>query len=731
MADNNLSFKVTAKADGEEVVDLAKNIKKLKEEAAEPIKVKLGVDDAQKELDELTKESVELQRQLKQLKQYGGVQVHGDEIEKLTKEIEKIDKRRLELYAIIDDAEIKSAQREVDDLKGEKAEVDVNVNDSEIGNAKKEIDDLKGEKVQVDVDVDDSQIKNAKKEIDDLGDSLQSSLGSTESAVTGVISGMAGKSIWDTIYGTSKRAETNKILLKNMADSSVAYDDLYKTIDSTTDQSLISMQSLIPALNGIQSATASTGSTINNITPGVAQFGQYVLALTGSEAKAESAMFDLSKGIKGLYASLDQYGITEDALMRTGLWSGKEDDVEGYIAAVNEVTGSTDELMGSTQGLEALMGKAFSRGGKRIGEDLLPQVKNLLTGFMQLDTATDGWLSTGLLLAGGALTGITSFLSMAGQAINGAKMLREAYAVLIPAQYAEGTAGWFSIGWIVLAIALGIALGLALVYLYNNSEEFRNAVNWLGQSIQWLVSTAFQELLNLLNFVQNLGQQVLASVGVTGNDITNTIVGVIAFIATLPARLAVIFINTIANLLGFKGQFVQTMIALATNSVTGFMSYISSLPGRFRSELFKMLGYARDFLVQLPATLKNAAINVVKSWIFGTGEHSPGDMYDAFTGELEAMTTIVPKYGNPLSSNIGKMGSEMVDAFGEPELGYSFNGQYDFINGSLTGSNGNDNRNITLNIEVGSVDNEDRINQIVDAVKRELIWNNTTAGRII
>ena len=212
MADKQFKVKVVTEADFQNVKDLKKELEDMKESH---IKVDADIGKAQSELDELTEKSAELKKELAHLQQYGGVHVHGEEIEKLTKEIEDIDNRRLELYAEIDDAKLKAAKKEVDDLDGEKAEIDVDADDSQIKTVHKEVDDLNGEKVQVDVDVDDSQVKSVKKEIQDLGDDLSNSLGNTSSAVTGVIAGMAGKSIWDTIYGTSKKAETNKILLKN------------------------------------------------------------------------------------------------------------------------------------------------------------------------------------------------------------------------------------------------------------------------------------------------------------------------------------------------------------------------------------------------------------------------------------------------------------------------------------------------------------------------------------
>ena len=505
-----------------------------------------------------------------------------------------------------------------------------------------------------------------------MGDDLSNSLGSTSNAVTGAIAGMAGKSIWDTIYGTSAKAETNKILLKNMSDQSVAYDTLYNTIDSTTDQSLISMQQLIPALNGIKAATGSNAQTINEVTPKVAEFGQYVYALTGSSAKAESAMFDLSKGIKGAYASLDQYCITEDALMRTGLWTGKEDDVIGYMNAVEAVTGSTEELMGTTQGLEALMGKAFSRGGKRIGEDLLPVVKQLITGFMQLDTQTDGWLSTMMLVGGGALTAFTTFLSTAGQVINGFKMMKEAYDFLRTAEILEGIAGWFSISWMLVAIAIGIALGLAIWYLYENVDWFREGVDNLIMGLSNLVNFISSSVIGIFNWLSSLFTDFTSQLGLNTNDWTQAVLGFILFLPQLPIRVGQLLVDTIAKALGFGDDFTNTMITGAMNSVNGFVDYIKSLPGKLQEELDEMLQKAKDFALQIADILSFGGASMVYGWITGSGEHSPGYMYDALLGELTAMVGLPGQILGELINSLFTIGYQMADTLTQTLLGISF-----------------------------------------------------------
>ena len=119
------------------------------------------------------------------------------------------------------------------------------------------------------------------------------------------------------------------------------------------------------------------------------------------------------------------------------------------------------------------------------------------------------------------LSPLMSFVGLIGQigqtalAINSIITLAQTFGILggaesalIPVQYAEGTAGWFSIGWIVIAIALGIALGLALVYLYNHSERFRNAVNWLGQKLMWLANTIMGAVQGAINWFRNAIQAI-------------------------------------------------------------------------------------------------------------------------------------------------------------------------------------------------------------------------------
>jgi len=267
-----------------------------------------------------------------------------------------------------------------------------------------------------------------------IDNNVQSMASSAQAALASMTAGMAnlstvsdgligslnsGKSASDIIFGNASKAETNKVLINNMTSTKEAAADLYDTVDKVTDSSLTSMQDLIPALNAFKAATGASDAEVKDITDDMANFGAAVLAQTGSTALAETAMMSLSKGIKGAFAALDQYGVSEDALKRTGKWSGDEKDVRGFMEAVTEVMGSTKELMETNQGLDALIQKAFSRGGKKIGNEFLPVIKDVKRGFLDLDNALGGNLTASILLVGEGIDVMNSALFNVSTAVRG------------------------------------------------------------------------------------------------------------------------------------------------------------------------------------------------------------------------------------------------------------------------------------------------------------------------
>lgn len=258
------------------------------------------------------------------------------------------------------------------------------------------------------------------------GNDINSGLLQVSSGLDSMVSKVnGGKTAMDNIFGTSSKAETNSVLLKMMSSTSEAASKLNQHVDDVTNSSLVSMQSLIPAMNAFKTATGATDQQIYDATEAMAGFGAKVLAQTGSTELAENAMMDLSKGIKGACASLDQYGITVDALKSTGLWDGDENDIEGYMAAVQQLTGDTKELMETNEGLDKQLEKQFSSAGKKLGNEFLPGIKDAKRALIDLNKATGGSLFAGILGA----TAVVDTASTWGQTItnmaNGVKNLQE------------------------------------------------------------------------------------------------------------------------------------------------------------------------------------------------------------------------------------------------------------------------------------------------------------------
>lgn len=277
----------------------------------------------------------------------------------------------------------------------------------------------------------DKDAKNMASSISSAFASVNSGMMNIGAVTDNIMQGLTGKSALDNILGTSSKAETNKVLLNNMTETKKGAEELYSTVDKVTDSSLTSMQELIPAMKAFKSATGASDKEMVGITEDMANFGAAVLAQTGSTDLAQQSMMDLSKGIKGAYASLDQYGITEDALRRTGYWNGDEKDVEGFMKAVTEVTGSTKELMETNQGLDALIGKAFSRAGKKIGNEFLPIIKDVKRGFLDLDESLGGGLSASILMVSAGVETINSAFWNISTTVNGIKDLGNAFKFVI------------------------------------------------------------------------------------------------------------------------------------------------------------------------------------------------------------------------------------------------------------------------------------------------------------
>ena len=217
------------------------------------------------------------------------------------------------------------------------------------------------------------------------------------------------------------------------------------------------------------------------------------------------------------------------------------------------------------------------------------------------------------------------------------------------------------------------------------------------------------------------------NIAMSANPIGLVIIAIVALIAIL----GYLYFNNeqVRNAVNALGQALiwvaSVIVDTATNAVSNFTSTIASLPGRLSTELNNMLSAVSEWATTLPQKFWDAGVDAVKNFLAALGIASPGTMQRMLVWEISEMGRRTPLEGRKLLSNISSLGSDIVDEFGNPTLGVGF----ETMNNSLANPNNGYGQVINLNVEVGTVDNTDRVQEIVDTIRRELAWNNTTAGR--
>jgi hypothetical protein len=135
-----------------------------------------------------------------------------------------------------------------------------------------------------------------------------------------------------------------------------------------------------------------------------------------------------------------------------------------------------------------------------------------------------------------------------------------------------------------------------------------------------------------------------------------------------------------------------------------------------------MISDALNFAGRIGQILWDAGINAITNFLNALDRHSPGIMQREFIAELTETGQRIPSEGKLMVRNMGRLGSDVVDSF-NPEL----NG-VGFANGSIAGSAGSG-QVINFNFSDIVVDDDKRMQRIVDYITRELNFDNATAGR--
>ena len=690
MPDKKVEIKVATDVEMEEVRALEDTIRKLKQE-----KLELDIEARTEELEETEKR-----------------------IESLKTFLDSVNGDNVNIPLNVTDDDIKKAEAELEQLESDKIDLEIAIETGKLESAKSEIEEL--DDTTIDVDLDNL---NALSAIDQIGqgfDRLKTGVFELKDAFSSVLSSAGSQEMNKTFLEMNLGAQGAKSALSDINDivSRMPGDD-------TALQGLLS-----------QAAAKNAGITRSELEGMAVAATDYFSAMSFYGKSATEAQQDMTNYIlTGNTAELERSPILQAHIDKLKEGTTIQERSNLLQEALNEEGWAGISQQDTYNNKLETFNGMLERGKYNLGGVFQEGAKGAMDFLIKLDDGTNGLVGMSIALAGFASPLADSLMGL-GQMATGIKAIKDLELAswlkdLIPVQIAEGTAGWFSIGWIAAAILLGIALGLAFIYLYENCDWFREAVDNLAATLMGLVDTISGAVMGALDWLRSSFQSFTETLGLNTQDWKQAILGFILFIPQLPMKVGTAMLDAIAKTLGFGSNFTATMRNAAINSVNNFMSWISSLPGKLLNELNRMLSYVSSWAASLPAKFWQAGVNAVKNFLSALGIASPGTMQRMMIWEVSEMARRVPIEGKELVQSVGSLGRSVVSEW-DPTLGVDFSGVDTLGVNTGTGyGTGVIPQGDTIINVYGDVDSEKRVNEIVDAVRRELNWDNKTCGRTI
>ena len=628
------------------------------------------------------------------------------------------------IIADVEDSEVEALEQIIENMQSESVKLGVNVEDDELTATEEEIEDLDG--TEIDVGVNNIAAMEAL-------DQISQGFGKVKQAAS-----EAGQQLGVVLEASGKQ-EMNKTFLEMNLGAEKAATSLQDISDIVN-----SMPGDDTALQGLlsQAMVKNAGMTKEELRGMATAATDYFSAMSFYGKSASEAQQDMTNYIlSGNTAELERSPILQEHIDKLKQGTTVQERSQLLQEALNEAGWggiSTQDTYNNK--LETFNGM-LERGKYNLGGMFQEGAEKAMDFVMQLDESTNGLVGMGIALGGFASPLTDSILGL-GQMATGIKAIKDLGMIQYlkeleivaklsaAAQWLENTALWGMIApilanpitWLVIAL---IALAAALVWAYYNVDWFREMVDNAWASIVQLASGVWSYIQPAIQWLSDAFNSFTSQLGLNTNDWTQAVLGFLLFIPQLPARLAVVLANAIAKVLGFGNNFVQRMYNTGVQSVNRFIGQITSLPGRLQTELNNMLSAVNTWASTLPQKFWDAGVNAVKNFLSALGIASPGTMQRSLVWEISEMGRRTPIEARPLLENMSRLGSDIVDEFGDPTLGVGF----ETMNSSLVGNADGFGQILNLNIEVGTVDSEDRVQEIVDAVTRTLAWNNATAGR--
>jgi hypothetical protein len=739
------------------------------------VEIEVGTDVEDSEVDALEKQ---IQR-LKQERLQFQIDTNTSKLEEVRARIRELENQKATLDVDADDSEIQKIDSEIEQLKFEEIDLDLKVRQDGLQQAESKVEELDEKQIDVELNMATQNfsqcLSTAKQGVQELYDSIKQ----VEEAG---IQSEQNLAFLELNLGADK-AKTTMQQISDIVAKMPGDDNTMRSVLSTA-------QALGNNLNPGQMEAAT--KTMADYMAGSATMGKmatesqqdimkYLLDGNTAELERGSIVSSQVDKLKDANTFMERQAAMQEVLNELGYGGistvdtmvNKQAEWEGMIYNSSDALssmwldaekGAMDYILKLNDASGGLAGMAIVAGQMVAGPltDIMGGISQIGMGFKTLKEAADFSGITGKLSSlKDALMNVGTkakeaamwmldlgkkTLTAGANALKSAGMWVIQKAQLIATTIAEKAAAiaqWalnvaMSMNPIMLVvIAIGLLIA-ALAYLYFNNEQVRAAIDGLGQSLMALGQTIYDSVIGAWNSFISTIQMVWSSIVSFAQGIITTVMNAVnwvitsflagvAFLASLPGRIWTILSNIINKVISWGRSIASNFLSSASKSVSNFISYISQIPSKLGTELSNALNKVNEWAATLPQKFWDAGVNAVKNFLNALGIHSPGIMQRTLVWEISEMARRTPIEGKSLLDNVSSLGSDVVDEFGNPRFGLNFDdANTEFANGSIMGG-----QVINLNMEIGNVDSDDRIQEIVDAVRRELAWDNKTAGRTI
>lgn len=618
------------------------------------ITITLGADvqPLKKALEDVNKKSRDLQSELRQVERLLKLDPKNTELlaqkQKLLAEAVESSREKLD--------RLKTAQEQVNEQfrKGEINEEQYRAFQREVVKAEQELEKFEKQLRETGLTAEQvgKKLQDAGQKMTDIGKTLSMSVTAPIAAV-GAASFKMAADLQDAMGATDQIFAQASDSVKQWADSLESY---YGIAEGEALEYTNMMGTLLMNIGGLTEEEAARQAQI------LVKLAGDLTAMFGGTT--EDAIRALTGALKGNTAMLDNYGIAcNDALIKTkalemGIWDGKgQMDLAtkqaAALALIMEQTGAAQgQAAREAEGASGSM-RAFATEIKNlaadIGEVLLPVITPLLASLGEIVkkiSELSPETQKIIIAIAGVAAAIGPLLVAVGMMSQGIGSIIGLFGSASIATGGLGSALSALAGPIAAAIAAIVLLVIAIKDLWQNNEDFRNAIKAIWEDIKNSIAT-------IVNFLKALWDEHGKHFVNVGKATWEAILTIISTVTQIIGEIIALFLNIITG--NWEGAWdnIQNIVKIGAEGVKKLIINLGTAIGEIFTGLIDMaLDWGR---------------NLLQSFIDGIKEK-----WDDLLDTVESIADTVKDYlgfSSPTKKGPGRFieewGANMVKAFAD------------------------------------------------------------------